>query len=150
MNAAPLPPMHAALSALGTMAGQYLAAQSAQAQAAQAQPPQAPPTVNTSYARQSRTMNGANLCDVRMPCDTDGNICVNVFPCRFAMRNQSTLMARKPIPTAVGPVLRRCRKRLHQVAVLLRGARAPTRPLVPMPNCVTYVTFPVIKSNICW
>ncbi|KIJ11977.1 hypothetical protein PAXINDRAFT_163988 [Paxillus involutus ATCC 200175] len=64
MNAAPLPPMHAALSALGTMAGQYLAAQSAQAQAAQAQPPQAPPTVNTSYARQSRTMNGANLCDV--------------------------------------------------------------------------------------
>ncbi|KAF8839651.1 ADP-ribosylation [Paxillus ammoniavirescens] len=64
MNAPPLPPMHAALSALGTMAGQYLAAQSAQAQAAQAQPPQAQPTVNTSYARQSGTRNGANLCDV--------------------------------------------------------------------------------------
>ncbi|KAF9223627.1 ADP-ribosylation [Gyrodon lividus] len=63
MNA-PLPPMHAALSVLGTMAGQYLAAQSAQAQAAQAQPPQVQPTVNTSRTRQSTTTSGANLCDV--------------------------------------------------------------------------------------
>lgn len=57
MSAA-LPPMHAALSVLGTMAGQYLASQ--QAQAAQAQQP-AP---SASY--QAAQMNATNLCDVRI------------------------------------------------------------------------------------
>ncbi|KIJ66837.1 hypothetical protein HYDPIDRAFT_166294 [Hydnomerulius pinastri MD-312] len=65
MNAT-LPPMHAALSVLGTVAGQYLAAQSAQAQAAQAQAPapQRQPTANTSYTRQAATTKAVNLCDV--------------------------------------------------------------------------------------
>ncbi|KAG8213142.1 ADP-ribosylation [Butyriboletus roseoflavus] len=62
MSAA-LPPMHAALSVLGTMAGQYLAAQSAQAQSAQAQPPQAQPAFNAPSRRQTTT-NAASLCDV--------------------------------------------------------------------------------------
>ncbi|KAF9243539.1 ADP-ribosylation [Melanogaster broomeanus] len=59
-----LPPMHAALSVLGTMAGQYLAAQSAQGQAAQAQPPQIPPLVNTLFTGQSTATSKTNLCDV--------------------------------------------------------------------------------------
>ncbi|KAN0093141.1 hypothetical protein V8E55_003925 [Tylopilus felleus] len=53
----PLPPMHAALSALGTMAGQYLAAQ------AQAQPSQPQPAFNAAPARQA-TANAVSLCDV--------------------------------------------------------------------------------------
>ncbi|KAH7884349.1 ADP-ribosylation [Phlebopus sp. FC_14] len=63
MNAT-VPPMHAALSVLGTMAGQYLAAQSqtAQAQGAQAQPSRQP-TFNTSYNSQATTTGAANLCD---------------------------------------------------------------------------------------
>ncbi|KAF8428873.1 ADP-ribosylation [Boletus edulis BED1] len=67
MSAA-LPPMHAALSVLGTMAGQYLAAQSAQAQSAQPQPqpqpqpPQPQPVFNAPPTRQPTT-NGVNLCD---------------------------------------------------------------------------------------
>lgn len=59
MSAA-LPPMHAALSVLGTMAGQYLASQQAQAQAAQAQQP-AP---SASYHQQAAQINVTNLCDV--------------------------------------------------------------------------------------
>lgn len=60
MSAA-LPPMHAALSVLGTMAGQYLASQ--QAQAAQAQPAQAQqPAPSTSQAAQTNATG--NLCDV--------------------------------------------------------------------------------------
>ncbi|KIM64290.1 hypothetical protein SCLCIDRAFT_1213393 [Scleroderma citrinum Foug A] len=55
MSAA-LPPMHAALSVLGTMAGQYLASQ--QAQAAQAQQPA------SSASYQAAQMNATNLCDV--------------------------------------------------------------------------------------
>ena len=62
MSAA-LPPMHAALSVLGTMAGQYLAAQSAQAQSAQAQPPQPQPVFNAPPTQQTTT-NAVNLCDV--------------------------------------------------------------------------------------
>ncbi|KAH0833182.1 ADP-ribosylation [Lanmaoa asiatica] len=62
MSAA-LPPMHAALSVLGTMAGQYLAAQSAQAQSAPAQPPQAQPVFNAPPTQQTTT-NTINLCDV--------------------------------------------------------------------------------------
>jgi len=61
MSAA-LPPMHAALSVLGTMAGQYLASQQAQAQATQAQQP-AP---SASYHQQVAQINATNLCDVRI------------------------------------------------------------------------------------
>ncbi|KAG9315168.1 ADP-ribosylation [Chiua virens] len=75
MSAA-LPPMHAALSVLGTMAGQYLAAQAAQAQSTQPQPqsqpqppqtqPQAQPQPQPAFnatTRQTAT-NAVNLCDV--------------------------------------------------------------------------------------
>jgi hypothetical protein len=55
--------MHAALSVLGTMAGQYLAAQSAQSQSAQTQPPQPQPASNVPPTRQT-TMNAVSLCDV--------------------------------------------------------------------------------------
>ncbi|KAF8558126.1 ADP-ribosylation [Imleria badia] len=58
-----LPPMHAALSVLGTMAGQYLAAQSAQAQSAQAQPLQPQPAFNAPPTRQTTT-KAVSLCDV--------------------------------------------------------------------------------------
>ena len=54
--------MHAALSVLGTMAGQYLAAQTAQAQS-QAQPQQAQPVFNAPPTQQTTT-NAVNLCDV--------------------------------------------------------------------------------------
>ena len=56
---ATLPPMHAALSVLGTMAGQYLAAQAQ----SQAQPPQAQPAFNAPSTQQTTT-NAVSLCNV--------------------------------------------------------------------------------------
>lgn len=54
-----LPPMHAALSVLGTMAGQYLASQ---AQAAQAQPTAPQPAAGTSFPG-PKAAQTSNLCD---------------------------------------------------------------------------------------
>ena len=55
-------PMHTALSMLGTMAGQYIAAQ---AQAAKQQPQQQPSTIPNLFAPTQPTVNAnaANLCD---------------------------------------------------------------------------------------
>ncbi|KAH7913780.1 ADP-ribosylation [Hygrophoropsis aurantiaca] len=55
-----VPPMHAALSVLGTMAGQYLAAQSAQAQQA---PAKQPGNVASLFTAPPAAPTTANLCD---------------------------------------------------------------------------------------
>lgn len=159
---ATVPPMHAALSVLGTMAGQYLAAQSAQAQAAQAAPaqpaPQRQPTTNTSYtATHQATTSAANLCDVRMPCVYSCTACMTSFLlCRFATRSRSTSMDRRRIRIVARLALRRCRTRVpHRAAVRLGGARAQPARLLPatnlqpvlMPTCVTYVTS---SDSVLW
>lgn len=75
--------MHAALSVLGTMAGQYLAAQTQAAQAqSQAQPLQAQPAFNASSVAQTTT-NAVNLCNVYRFLDACGTLIY--LPCRFAM-----------------------------------------------------------------
>lgn len=83
MSAA-LPPMHAALSVLGTMAGQYLASQSAQAQSAPPQPPQAQPAFNAPSSRQTTT-NAVSLCDVRHSPDACGTL--HLFPLQVCHAN---------------------------------------------------------------
>lgn len=137
-----LPPMHAALSVLGTMAGQYLAAQSAQAQSAQAQPPQTQPVPPT---RQTTT-NAVSLCDV---CNPSMHVAPSIHPlCRFATRNLNTSMERRPTHTAARHVLPRFRTRLRHAVTLLRGEGAPRPPLVPKLTCVTYVALFIITISM--
>jgi hypothetical protein len=61
MNA-PIPPMHTALSVLGTLAGQYIAAQG---QAAQAKQP-VPANVSTQQSTGTATLAMCDVCDLNM------------------------------------------------------------------------------------
>ncbi|KAG6335683.1 hypothetical protein ID866_3417 [Astraeus odoratus] len=96
---APLPPMHAALSLLGTMAGQYLAAQS-QGPAAQSQAAAQQPVPSTSKPRQAPQTNTANLCNVcnAKPKYFDGK---KTYP--YCGRSCAAKVQNKPTPANSPP-----------------------------------------------